>query len=197
MQNGQLLFVIFFIIAITLFSFFREKKKKPLVIFFGDPFQNKADFIAQMQMIAGYAFDFTWENIQGSGTIFFDNVEKIIQSKKPKVIFLSLDFNTSILAGADYSTLNLQPFENFCSKHLLSLQEKGVHLAVILNRSAIPHFEKVEMILKEFPLPAIHLEEIAEPAKTDENKNLLSKKEIEKLASKINASLDTIASFFL
>lgn len=192
MQNGQLLFVILFIIAITFFSFLREKKRKPRVLFFGEPFQNQLDLLVQMQMIAGYAYDFSWENIQESGRKYFDTVEKIIYSKKPKVIFVAIDLKVSMMMNEEMVPVNLPAFEHFCRKHALSLQEKGLHLSIILHQSANNHFEKVEMILKEFVLPIINLDEFMEPGK-DENADLLPKKEIEKLASRINAYLDSVS----
>ncbi len=194
MRSGQLLFVILFIIAITVFSFLRERKKKPHVLFIGDPFQNKASLITQMQKIAGYAFDFSWENIENvEGNVYFESVEKGIQKTNPKAIFIYFDFSISILLDGEYQPLNFLPFENFCRQNALSLQEKRILLVIIFQRSKVGHFEMIAKTLAEFALPFINLDEILEPQNTFESSNFLSPLEIEKLASKASQFLDRIS----
>jgi len=194
MRSGQLLFVILFIIAITIFSFLREKKKKPHILFFGEPFQNKAGLIAQLQKIAGYAFDFSWQNLSATeGAIYFETVEKSIHTANPKAIFLYIDLSVSLLINGDYQPINLLPFENFCRKNALSLQEKRILLVVILQRSAIPQFEMIGKTINEFALPFINLDEMIEKQNLVENMPVLSHQEIEKLACKVIQFLDAVS----
>ncbi len=194
MRSGQLLFVILFIIAITVFSFLREKKKKPRVLFFGEPFQNKAGLIFQMQKIAGYAYDFSWQNLsQTNGAAYFESVEKAIHTTNPKAIFLSVDLTISILRDGEYQSLNLLPFENFCRQNALSLQEKRILLVIIFQKSTISDFEKLLKTLGEFSIPFINLDEITELQNSGNNDISLSQVEIEKLASKVSQHLDSFS----
>ncbi len=194
MRSGQLLFVILFIIAITVFSFLREKKKKPRVIFFGKSFKNKTGLIIQLQKIAGYAYDFSWENNQGTeGAAYFDSVEKAIKTTNPKAIFLQIDLTISILRDDEYQPLNLLPFENFCRRNALSLQEKRILLVIVLKRSAVGHFELIGKTLAEFSIPFINLDEIIEPQNNAEEETTLSQLEIEKLSSKVSQHLDSFS----
>ena len=191
MRSGQLLFVILFIIAITIFSFLREKKKKPHVLFFGEPFQNKAGLIGQLQNIAGYAFDFSWQNLSANeGAIYFESVERSIHSVNPKAIFLNIDFSVSLLINGDYQPINLLPFENFCRKNALSLQEKRILLVIILQRSATSPYEMIGKTINEFALPFINLGEIFEQQNSLQSIHTLSQQEIEKLASQVIHFLD-------
>lgn len=194
MRSGQLLFVILFIIAITVFSFLREKKKKPRVLFFGKPFQNKTGLIAQMQKIAGYAYDFSWENIpKTEGFAYFEAVEKLIHSTNPKAIFLHIDLTVSILIDEAYQPLNFLPFENFCRHNALSLQEKRILLVIILQRSAVNDFEKIAKVLGEFSIPFINLDEIIEFQNNPEDEASFSQLEIARLASKVIQHLDSFS----
>ncbi|MEO7210235.1 MAG: hypothetical protein ABIY35_04750 [Chitinophagaceae bacterium] len=194
MRSGQLLFVILFIIAITIFSFLREKKKKPRVIFFGKSQQNKDGFISQLQKIAGYAYDFSWENIQGTeDAAYFEAVEKSIHSTNPKAIFLQIDLTISILRADEYQPINILPFENFCRRNALSLQEKRILLVIILKRSEVGHFELIGKTLAEFSIPFINLDEIIEPQNNADEETTLSQLEIEKLSSKVSQFLDSFS----
>lgn len=194
MRSGQLLFVILFIIAITLFSFLREKKKKPRVLFFGTPFQNKAGLISQMQKIAGYAYDFSWCNIQSTeGAAYFESIEKMILSRNPKAIFLHIDLIISILQDEAYKPVNLWPFENFCRQNALSLQEKRILFVILLKRSEVVNFEQVGKILGEFAIPFINLDEMIEAQSNPEKENEFSQLEIEKLSSEISRYLDSVS----
>ena len=191
MRSGQLLFVILFIIAITVFSFLREKKKKPRVLFFGAPFQNKAGLITQMQKIAGYAYDFSWQSLTSSESAgYFESVEKSIHAVNPKAVFLYIDLSVSILINGEYKPVNLLPFENFCRRNALSLQEKRILLVIILQRSVIPQFEIIWKTINEFALPFINMDEIIEHQNIVENMHIFSQPEIEKLASKAIHFLD-------
>lgn len=194
MRSGQLLFVILFIIAITVFSFLREKKKKPRVLFFGAPFQNKAGLITQMQKIAGYAYDFSWQSLTSSESAgYFESVEKSIHAVNPKAVFLYIDLSVSILINGEYKPVNLLPFENFCRRNALSLQEKRILLVIILQKSATPQFEMIAKIFNEYALPFINLDEIFEQQNSSQSIHTLSQQEIEKLASKAIYLLDTVS----
>ncbi|MBS1730973.1 MAG: hypothetical protein JSS67_09400 [Bacteroidetes bacterium] len=190
MQTGQLIFVIFFILFITLFSFLRDQKKKPLVLFFGTPFPNMPDLLTQMHKIAGFAYDFSWKNSYSlKHDTDFQLFENTINKMKPKVIFLYNDslIHKDILPDLQY--LDYQPWMDFCKKYALPLHEKRISLMIICNQEE-ETFRKLEITLQEYALNLMNLSDIIENREMSFEEMGLSITEINKLASKISFFLD-------
>lgn len=184
MHNGQLIFVILFILAITLFSFFREKKKKPKVLILNFPFDNKVPFLQQLKVIAGYQWDFVFEkNDQLENTETHFPFHSIMQKIKPKFVFYFIDF-------ANPEEPAFRDFRIYCAQFALSLLEKHSNLVVVTEVSRHAHHFVFFDIIHEFALPILNLDEVLDLGENISLHGVLAKDELNKLAGKVVYHLD-------
>lgn len=186
MQNGQLIFVILFILAITIFSFVREKKKKPSVLMLHFPYSNQQQLLDQLKIIAGYKWEFVIEKSNIKDKLSdIKQYDGILKKIRPRVVFYFLSSTSSNENGVTI-------FELFCRKYALSLIERHCSLIVILDWDQAAEMVFYKKMLHEFALPFIPLREILDPEKPHMDQNILVKEAITRMAGRLVAELDKL-----